>query len=52
MVDLPIIPATQQVDVRGSWSKASPGKSMRSYMNNKLNSGRDWGHSSSGREFT
>jgi hypothetical protein len=33
---MPVIPATQEVEVRGSWSEASQGKSVRPYLKNKL----------------
>jgi uncharacterized protein (DUF736 family) len=33
---MPVIPATQEVEVGGSWSKASLGKSGGPYLENKL----------------
>jgi hypothetical protein len=37
----------------GSWSEASPGKSARPYLKNKLKEKKvDWGCGSNGREFT
>jgi hypothetical protein len=37
MIDAPVIPATQEVEVGGSLTKASLGKSERPYLKNKLN---------------
>jgi hypothetical protein len=34
---MPVVPATQEVEVEGSWSKNGPGKSTGSYLKNKPN---------------
>jgi hypothetical protein len=33
---MPVMPATQEAEVGGSWSKANQAKSMRPYLKNKL----------------
>jgi hypothetical protein len=38
----PVIPATQQAEIGGSWYKASLGKSKRTYLKNKLKAKRIW----------
>jgi hypothetical protein len=33
---IPVIPASQEVEVGESWSEAEPSKNMRPYLKNKL----------------
>jgi hypothetical protein len=50
---VPVIAATQEGEVEESRSEAGPGKSWRSYLENKLQqkSKNDWERGSSGREL-